>query len=203
MTKVFVNNKLVECSETAADELIKLRIRNVVLQSDLQRLEDEIVALHTQIAHAAQMERMDKEEIAKLRECLGHCIVEDGRNLVANLKSWRGNMGLVKGDCDEEQTKLRADLAEREAEIAKIREALEVLWAGSDQNEWDGKAIEFFKEALSTPSTSYLEQWEKERYGEPRSYLYKINTTIGGEAWTHDPRSRECLEALPLYARKD
>lgn len=74
-----------------------------------------------------------------------------------------------------EISRLHSVLAEREAEIAKIREALEefptsfhILPKNESCKCSQCNALRIKQEALSTPpSTSYLEQWEKEKYGEP------------------------------------
>ena len=59
-------------------------------------------------------------------------------------------------------------------------------------------------EALSTPpSTSYLEQWEKSKYGEPVGYFDQVY--MGGPVifiqMNYIDKDREGV--LPLYARKE
>ncbi len=122
-----------------------------------------------------------------------------------------------------EITKLRADLAEREAEIAKLREYLHELAClgnGDIYGNSIGNCLAI--EALATPqSTSYLEQWEKDCYGEPviieePEYhceamgcgLEDRNITDRYEAMRHgwDCAIERMFEQIPdgtLYARKD
>jgi len=75
---------------------------------------------------------------------------------------------------------LRKDLAEREAEIAKLRDGLLCEKALIDTPiarrklniEADNEFLLCIREALSTPpSTSYLEQYIKEKYGEPVGHV--------------------------------
>jgi len=111
----------------------------------------------------------------------------------------------IANEAEKEVIQLRDVLAERDAEIVVLKGTLD-MWLLSTIKDRGDYAAErsFTREALSTPpSTSYLEQWERERYGDPRSYLYKIYVPNGDTAWTTELRNRECLEALPLYARKD
>ena len=62
----------------------------------------------------------------------------------------------------DEITKLRKDLAEREAEILKLREAL----IGWFEEEISDLQLDKFAAALSTPQSSYLEQYIKDVFGE-------------------------------------
>jgi hypothetical protein len=124
----------------------------------------------------------------------------------------------------KELEKLRADLAEREAEIAKLREALATVvrhdeyvmfqrcpdcdykCSGTCKDMPHSDYGKIAMKALSTPQpSSYLEQWEKEKYGEPRSYLYKYHNCFGEVVWSNlvNQSGQTPLETVPLYARKD
>ena len=54
---------------------------------------------------------------------------------------------------------LRADLAEREAELTLLRDAIKLPTLV--------EMFQRFDELSTPPSTSYLQEWERERYGEP------------------------------------
>jgi hypothetical protein len=101
-----------------------------------------------------------------------------------------------------ENAQLREDLAEREAEILALRKAL------SDVNgvlfgEQLGFDHDAFKEALDTlPPTSYLEQWEREKYGEPVAYEW-VEPEKGICISHQEPPEYEVYQVKPLYARKE
>jgi hypothetical protein len=103
---------------------------------------------------------------------------------------------------------LRKDLAEREAEIAKLRDYLHEL-ACLGNGDIYGNSIGncLAREALSTPpSTSYLEQWEKEKYGEPVAWIrFRSDGCYEGpimDSQIEDVRKHSGVWK-PLYARKD
>jgi len=108
-----------------------------------------------------------------------------------------------------ETKKLRKDLAEREAENLKLKDAMktinhsmsQALITGNDRMREIQLSQVVSHEALSTPqSTSYLEQWEKSKYGEP--ILYMLPKGDRGYLKTHfELCHHESL--IPLYARKD
>jgi hypothetical protein len=112
--------------------------------------------------------------------------------------------------------------AEREAEIAKLRECLEKIRRTDEDGEWFGAPYWQARKALSTPpSTSYLEQWERANYGEPVTieepdYHYEAmgcgledrNITDRYEAMRHGwycamDRVFEQIPDEALYARKE
>jgi hypothetical protein len=97
------------------------------------------------------------------------------------------------------------DLAEREAEIATYRDVLHKLAClGNGKAYGNSFGNDIAREALSTPqSTSYLEQWEKERFGEPVGYFDQ--EYMGGPViFTQVNYSEKDREGVfPLYARKE
>lgn len=98
--------------------------------------------------------------------------------------------------------RLAGELAEREAEIAKLRECFERIKAHNLHHGLPLRLIQIYREALSTqPSTSYLEQWDKERYGEPDSYKCYKNGVF--QTWACNPQRPDGgWTNTPLYARK-
>jgi hypothetical protein len=100
---------------------------------------------------------------------------------------------------------LRKDLAEREAETVKLRNVLfasdELLRSLENSGGFYGLCVmEANQAVLSTPpSTSYLEQWEHERYGEPVGHFFKNHNGFLKQAG--DPIGFP--DMLPLYTRKD
>lgn len=93
-----------------------------------------------------------------------------------------------------EITQLRADLAEREAECLQLRETLAY-------HQGQTRPIQATVDALSTPqSSSYLEQWEKSRYGEP---VWYHSIGIYGESRFYDQVETKPEGSTPLYTRKE
>jgi hypothetical protein len=110
-------------------------------------------------------------------------------------------------DLMAENKSLMAQLAEREAEIAVLREALlGFVNYPADDADYPPPYRAAHK-ALSTPqSSSYLEQWEKDRFGEPVGYvsqngLAKFESTV--TYWTLLQKESDAGFSLPLYARKE
>ena len=109
----------------------------------------------------------------------------------------------------EEILSLRVALAEREAEILKLRD-----WAKDSAHRVSCMRLDIYderdhgctcgQEALATPpSTSYLEQWEKDRYLF-QGYVYSINNTHVRYSPDEPPEDAYDEGSLvPLYARKD
>lgn len=133
----------------------------------------------------------------------------------------------------EEYTKLRKDLteaqaynatrtaevlaatqhtAEREAEIVKLRDALSDLSScvvGVIEGDYwpDSFTLQPANKALSTPpSTSYLEQWERERYEVAAWMQISVEEGIN-EAFPRKTKpekfNADWWKFEPLYARKD
>lgn len=101
---------------------------------------------------------------------------------------------------------LHRKIAEREAECLKLREALfasdELLRNLENSGNFYGLCVmEANQEALSTPpSTSYLEQWEKNRYQVVGYFGYE--KVHGLDVWSFSGHQCKLHNAL-LYARKD
>jgi hypothetical protein len=99
---------------------------------------------------------------------------------------------------------LHNKLAEREAEIAKLREVLETVEANTpDPYCAITRAVDAqVRKALSTPqSSSYLEQWEKEKYGEP--VCEAIDKQGASTRWWWTDEGLALPKGSKLYARKD
>lgn len=102
---------------------------------------------------------------------------------------------------DIEITQLRKELAEKEAEICKLREGMLMIGdcdcgLTNSTNSKHAKTCSFklAHEALSTPSsTGYLEQWEKKNYRVSKPDWYKNPTT---EQWFECPDDAQILEDL-------
>jgi hypothetical protein len=93
---------------------------------------------------------------------------------------------------------LHKKLAEREAEIAVLREVLETVKANAPEPYCAiTRAVDYqVQEALSTPqSSSYLEQWEKDRF-------VQVAHAVGVGDWTYTV-SHTLHVGTPLYARKE
>lgn len=125
-------------------------------------------------------------------------------------------------DFSPEMTELRdacllaqAQLAEREAECLKLRNVLKTVMANAPEPYCAiTRAVDVqVREALSTPqSTTYLEQWEKERY-EVTAFEWRVTYATGGytrhlcndkietEGWNEATLTEGVVK--PLYARKD
>ena len=125
-------------------------------------------------------------------------------------------------DFTKEQIKelehLRADLAEREAELVKLRAELAereaenlhlrgVLVSTDEYLKfYSHPASKLVAEALSTPpSTSYLEQWEKSKYGDTVCWMWEFEYDDGAAFSTKKPTMaiRDGVDYQTLYARKD
>jgi len=95
---------------------------------------------------------------------------------------------------------LQHDLAEREAGIARLRgylHKLACLGNGDIYGNSVGNCLA--QEALSTPpSTSYLEQWEKDRY----QVVAKVDKDDDNQ-WADILDDVSVKVSQPLYARKD
>lgn len=135
---------------------------------------------------------MDKVPMKATDECELERMIMDS-NIAKSESAWWASY---------EITKLRKDLAEREAEILKLRVALDEVKLRAVSLA-DAQVVAL--EALSTPpSTSYLEQWERERYGEPVAYInvnaqrleFALPTTFA------TPKTVD-LQPIPLYVRKE
>ncbi len=112
---------------------------------------------------------------------------------------------------ETETASLVDQLAEREVEIAKLRDvlkscvaAVEYRWehiANRASPVWETEIDAVHTkgiEALSTPpSTSYLEMWEKSKYGEPVAYMFSSGAITKLDIWKHGGNW------FPLYARKE
>jgi hypothetical protein len=97
---------------------------------------------------------------------------------------------------------LLTDLAEREAEIAKLRNALDVIGDINKEIRISSGITKIVRDAITNPpSTSYLEQWEKEKYGEP--VAYEVTTTDGLNMLMRVECQLVGHSSSPLYARKD
>lgn len=103
-----------------------------------------------------------------------------------------------------QREQLRADLAEREAEILAYRTVLhELACLGNGDKYGNSIGNELARSSLEIqqPSTSYLEQWEKDRYGEPVAWMNPKNGIP--IALVKKKTDRDNIFLVPLYARKD
>lgn len=95
--------------------------------------------------------------------------------------------------------RLLEKLAEREAEIVKLRAAADTHCKAMEDHGYTNLAL---RKALSTPpSTSYLEQWEKDHYGEPVAWLDLSKITPSGIVYASGFKVN--AKQSPLYARKE
>lgn len=100
---------------------------------------------------------------------------------------------------------LRKDLAEREAECLKLQKTLLMVKSDPYFSDLDAESQYSTEQALSTPpSTSYLEQWEKEKYGEPVAWLATSRFMLDSytKRKTNYVNSNDIVQT-PLYARKE
>lgn len=125
-----------------------------------------------------------------------HSLTNDIEHERTDAARYREDLAVVTREALKTIDSLKADLAEREAECLKLRECLSNCIVSDINQPLATIAVWRVKEALSTPpSTSYLEQWEKERYGEPVGYLDSTGR--------YQSASYKNNDVLPLYARKD
>jgi len=103
----------------------------------------------------------------------------------------------------EECEQLRADLAEREAEIAKLREYLhELACLGNGDIYGNSLGNCLAIEALSAPpSTSYLEQWVADNFGDPVGQY--VGESDLGDACVYLYDGAKLKIPMLIYVRKD
>ena len=113
--------------------------------------------------------------------------------------------GLLAGD-GALITGLKNDQAEQEAEIVKIRRIAEPLLTelmdivaanGADSRSMPDEYVEAALALSTPPSTTYLDQWEKDRY------QVVANKKEWGVCEFAQPTYGELPPNTPLYARKD
>lgn len=97
-----------------------------------------------------------------------------------------------------EVSRLHSELAEREAEIVKLRAAADTHCKAMEDHGYTNLAL---RKALSTPpSTNYLEQWEKNRYQVVGYFGYEKVHGLDVRSFS----DHQCkLHNALLYARKD
>jgi hypothetical protein len=156
------------------------------------KLRKDLAGMVQANAEQFELRTQDHEEILSLRVALA----ERGNKIIFLDALLAGDGALITG--------LKNDLAEREAEIAKLRNWWEQI-ADVYSNEPKGLAYVAAQEALSTPpSTSYLEQWEKEKYGEPVAYINVTDRQLEYARYTvFNTPTTVSLPPIPLYARKE
>jgi hypothetical protein len=108
-----------------------------------------------------------------------------------------------EGSWFAEYGKTRAVVIEREAEIAKLRGLLIRYRTETPAGHQPHMICHVVDEALSTPpSVTYLEQWERERYGEPVAWRKELEFEDGTKEWKFMPINI-LANGEPIYARKD